>query len=114
MSGMDVVTIQLNFIPTRRVKSKSKLFRLDDVARGGLNYTDYLYSMVCPRFCYQKSITTRLSAVTLDGMVWMACMYYSIEYVNNPEGIGIAKNNFFDHRAIQIPSSLISALGRLR
>ena len=83
-----------DIIPTRRVKSKSKLFRLDDVARGGLNYTDYLYSMVCPRFCYQKSITTRLSAVTLDGMLWTACMYYCIEYVNNPERIGIAKNNF--------------------
>ena len=80
--------------PTRRVKSESKLSCLDYIARGGMNYTDYPYSMVYPRFCYQKSITIQLSVVTLDGMVRMACMYDSIEYVNNPEGIGIVENFF--------------------
>ena len=30
--------------------------------------TDYTYPMVYPNFCYQKSISLKISVVTLDGL----------------------------------------------
>lgn len=50
--------------------SKSKLSCLDDVAGGGLNYTDYPYSMVYPKFCYQKAIESLLSATVHQAVIF--------------------------------------------
>ena len=49
--------------------------------------TDYTHPMVYPSFCYQKSITAKISTVILDAMIQAAWLYYSI-YEDSLQGGG--------------------------
>ena len=64
-------------IPTRRIKSISKLFRLENIIRGGFIWYQLYSSYGQYGFLLSKIYHRRISQVTLETGVRLVCMYYS-------------------------------------
>ena len=76
-SSRDLEKFGFGIIPTRRIKSISKLFCLENIIRGGFICYQLYSSYGLYGFLLSKIYHRRISQVTLETSVRLVCMYYS-------------------------------------